>query len=752
MSRHVTIFSLLYKYFLLFLLLFSVQVSYAQNSITGRITDEANNNAGVSRASVVVKGTSRGTITDANGNFTINAASGEILVVSLVGYASKEVTVQGSSAINLSLTANSGTMSEVVVIGYGTRQRKDVTGPVVSVGTKDIEKSTALSPELAMQGRMSGVFVSSAGGEPGSRPTVRIRGVNTFGFAEPLYVIDGVPFFEGGAGVTSGGIGDIRSPVNVLSMINPNDIESITVLKDASSSAIYGVRASNGVILITTKKGKSGRPKVEVSSLYGVQNLPSLPAQLNTQQYFDYAREGYNANPEKTAEGVIIPFSTRFGPRYDPSSPLYQGNAGTFNWANELINKNALLQDHSVRLSGGSENTTYYMSAGFSNQESPLKANDVTRYSIATSIDSRISRYISTGLTLRLVQQNSQENTGATPSGLLSTVPFQPIYDPNDPTGFAAVSRGEFEPNPNYKPELLDAGAPFQFKAGFPQQLWGEQSRFNPFAWHKLNSNRYDLMRAIGNAYIQVEPIKGLRIKGSLGGDYFTNLRRSFQDFESYRFSQTPGNPYTNTNGKSEGTYGERTGKTYNLNKELTVNYNKTLFTDHNVDVLLGASDQYSRWSWTDVSNSNLQFRDPRFRGVANERGYVSGAAGLLQEEALLGYFGRLSYKYKDKYYLDGTLRRDGSGRLAPGHRWETFPSFAAAWRISSEKFFPKTKFINDLKIRGGWGRTGNYQSAGAYQYVSGVSFSPDYAVGSGAGNGQGNSTQGAALPQFANT
>jgi TonB-linked SusC/RagA family outer membrane protein len=734
----------LYVFFLFFLAVSSTFLQAQTSRVTGRVTD-VNTNQGVPRVSVLVKGTNRGTVTDESGNYAIEASQNDVLVFTSLGYTSQEVSVNGSTT-NISFAPSAKELTDVVVIGYGTRQRKDVTGAVSTVGAKEIEKSTALTPELALQGRTAGVFVSSGGGAPGARPTVRIRGVNTFGYAEPLYVVDGVPFFEGGSGVEEGGIGDIRSPVNVLSMINPNDIESITVLKDASSAAIYGVRASNGVILITTKRGKSGRPKVEVSSMYGNQNIPKTIKTLNTQQYFELLREAYANNPEPNKT-----FEQRFGPRFDSADPLYQGNAPTYNWQEELIDKNAIIADHSVRLSGGSDNTNYYVSLGYSNQESPLKANDVKRYSIATNIDSRISKYISTGITLRLIQQNSFDNTNADLGSMISTQPFQPIYDPNDPTGFAAATYAEFEPNGDYDASLLDPGAPFVYKDGFPQLIWGPQTRFNPFAWQQLNSNRYDLARVLGNAYLQIEPFKGLRIRGTFGGDYYTNLRRSFTDFESYRFTQTPGNPYSNTNGRAQGSYGERTGKTYNLNKEVTVNYNKTFFGEHNIDVLLGASDQYTNWSWTDVSNANLQFRNPRFRGISNERGLVSGAQGRLQEEALLGYVGRVSYKFRDKYYLDGTLRYDGSGRLAPGKKWDYFPSFAAAWRISSENFFPKVSFLNDLKLRGGWGRLGNYQSAGAFQYLSGVSLSSDYALGSGNGNGVGNVLQGAALPNFAN-
>jgi TonB-linked SusC/RagA family outer membrane protein len=737
-------FSCRYVSIFVFFLFFS-SVLIAQNTVTGHVSDSASGQ-GLSKVSVLVQGTKRGSVTDANGNFRITASSNDVLVVSFLGYRAVRVPVRGAGPINITLAPQTTQLTDVVVIGYGTRQRKDVTGAISTVDAKDIEKSTAVTPELALQGRAPGVFVSSGGGDPQARPTIRIRGVNTFGFAEPLYVVDGVPMFEGGAGVTEGAVGDIRSPVNIFSMINPNDIESITVLKDASSAAIYGVRASNGVILITTKKGKAGRPRVDVASSYGVQNIRKTYSVLNTQQYFGLVREAYNANPD-----VNTTFENKFGPRYDPTDSLYAGNNPTYDWQGELLNRNAVLQDLSVRLSGGSDATTYYLSVGFTGQESPLKANKLQRYSIATNVDSRVSKVISTGLTLRLVQENSLVNTQSDLPTMAATIPFQPIYDPADPTGYAAVSRGTFVPNPGFDPSKIDAGPAFNFAPGDPTLIWGQNSRFNVFAFQKLNDNKYDLLRALGNAYVQVEPIPGLRLKGSLGGDWYMNLRKSWSNLDNWRFSQTPGNPYANQNGQAKGIYGERRGTTTNLNKELTLNFNRTFFKDHSIDVVLTASDQYTRWDVSDISG-RVNFTDPQYRSISNQPPFTQGFAGILQEDQLLGYMGRISYKYKDRYYLDGTLRRDGSSRLAPGYKWDNFPSVAAAWRISGEDFFPKTKFINDVKLRGGWGRLGNYQSAGFYKFLSGVSLSADYPLGSGNGNGVGTQVQAARLPDFANT
>ena len=714
--------------------------------ISGTVTDAATG-LPLSGASIKVKGNDFGTTTNSSGVFNLQVPNGNaIVIVSYVGYETVEVKATNGESLKISLKRKDEKVDEVVVVGYGTRKRKDITGAVSTVSSKDIEKSTALTPELALQGKAAGVFIESGGGAPGARPTIRIRGVNTFGFAEPLYVVDGIPIFEGGGGVTAGAIGDIRSPLNIFSLINPTDIESMTVLKDASAAAIYGVRASNGVILITTKRGKSGKARVEVNASYGTQNIPKTISTLNTQEYFSLLEEAYANNPDANTS-----FAQKFGPLYDKSDPAYVGNSQTYNWDKELRNKNAPIQDYNVKVSGGNEGTTYYFSAGYSSTESPLKANDVKRYSVTSNVDARISKWLTAGLNLRLIQQNAFENTGGDLNTMMATIPFQPFYDGNDPTGYAPAAAGTFIPNPDYDPTKLDAGAPFIFNTGDPRLLWGQNTRYNIFANQNLSSNKYDLMNALGNIYVQIEPVTGLKIRGSLGGQYYTNLRYSWDMIDNWRFQQTPGNPWAGKDPTAKGSNGRREGKTYNLNKELTLNYNHTFFGDHNVDLTLSASDQFSRWSVNDLSG-NVFYTDPQFFGIVNQPPFTQGFANILQEDALIGYMGRISYNYKSKYYFDATMRRDGSSRLAPGYKWDNFPAFAAAWRISAEDFFPKHSFINDLKIRGGWGRLGNFQSASPYQFLSQVNTTPDYAFGSGFGNAYGTQLQGIRLPNFANT
>ncbi|MEO5682462.1 MAG: TonB-dependent receptor [Chitinophagaceae bacterium] len=714
--------------------------------VSGNVTDAVTGTP-LTGASINLKGTALGTVTNSAGDFTLEVPDkAGVLVISYVGYDVSEIKFSKAGTFKIKLQLKDGKTDEVVVIGYGTRRKKDVTGAVSTVSSEDIAKSTSMTPELALQGKAAGVFIQSGGGDPSARPIVRIRGVNTFGFSEPLYVIDGVPIFEGGAGVTSGATGDIRSPLNIFSMINPTDIESISVLKDASAAAIYGVRASNGVIIITTKKGKSGRPRVEVNASYGVQNIPKTISTLTTRQYFSLLQEAYANNPDANTT-----FAQKYGPLYDASNAAYAGNSATYNWEKELRNKNAPLLDYSARVSGGNDNTTYYFSAGYTKTESPLKATSLERYSIATNLDSKISKYISAGLNVRLIQQNATENTGSDLGTMMATIPFQPFYNKTGPGGFEPVASGTFVANPAFDPAKLDAGAPFVFANGDPKLLWGQQTRFNVFAQQALNDNSYQLMNALGNAYIQIEPITGLKLKGSIGGQYYTNLRKNWANFDAWRFSQTPGNPYAGQDGNAKGKYGEREGRTYNLNKELSLTYAHTFKSNHSIDVLLNVSDQFSRWNVNDLSG-NVNYTDLQYRGINNQPPYSTGFASILQEDALIGYLGRVSYKFKDKYYFDATVRRDGSSRLAPGKKWETFPSFAAAWRISSEKFFPANSFVNDLKIRGGWGRLGNFQSAGPYQFLSNISLTSDYPFGSGNGNAFGTQNQGATLPNFANT
>ncbi|GAB4019917.1 SusC/RagA family TonB-linked outer membrane protein [Spirosoma koreense] len=719
--------------------------AFAQSrTLKGKILD-AGNNMPLPGANIVLAGSVQGTTSDANGNFSLSApTSAQRFVVSFVGYLRKEVPITNASDYTISLTAEEGSLSEVVVIGYGSREKKDLTGAISTVSSKEISKSIAQAPELAMQGRMAGVYVSTPGGSPLARPQVRIRGVSTFGNAEPLYVVDGIPLTEYGSGSdnASGSITrDIRGNVNVLSMINPNDIESMSVLKDASAAAIYGVRAANGVVLITTKKGVKGTPKVDVSISHSIQNVTKTLKMLDVNQFTALYREAYANNPNE-AKNLPVQF--------DPANAAYLGNRPTTDWQTPLLNKNAPNTDYSLRISGGNDATRYYVSGGFTNTEGPLIFNNLKRYSMATNLDTKVSKYVSAGLTYRLAYSEAVDKTPAALQYAADTSPWQAIYDPNGPQGYAPAVNVTFKPNPDLGSDV--ASRPLYLPAIPPKVidattlLWGPETNNNIYGVAATTDRTYTLLRNMGTAYLQVEPITGLKFKGTLSADWYYNRRNDWTATENYLFLQNPGNPYTVGDGTSKGTYGERHTRNSNIVKEFSINYTHA-YGDHHIDLLANAMDQRYVYEFLQGGASQIQFSQPEFRSLTNVQPYTN-ASSFREINALQGYLGRVSYNYASRYYLDATVRRDGASRFAPGYKWGTFPAVSAAWRISAEPFMKSATFVDDLKIRGGWGKLGN-QETRSFAYLSLISDAPDYALGSGNGNGIGTLLNGVSLPDF---
>lgn len=690
--------------------------------VTGKISD-AGNNTPLSGATVAVKGSGNaGTAAADDGSYSIEVPGNGTLVFSSSGYDTKEVAVNNRERIDETLNAKAGELSDVVVIGYGTRQRKDITGSIATIKPKDIEKSTALSPELAMQGTMAGVNVTSGGSDPTSRPTVRIRGVSSINFSDPLYVIDGIPLVEGGAGAVVDKVNDPtrRGSINLYAIINPNDIESISVLKDASAAAIYGVRAGNGVILITTKTGKRGRVRIDLDGTYGTQKVPKTYDVLNTSQYVKFYTDAYNARPD-VKNGVPVPIESAdyFGPRWNPSDPDYIGNSSTYDWQHEVVNQNSMLQNYNLRVSGGSDNTSYNFSGGFADNDGPFVGYNAKRYSIASNVTSRIGKYLETGINVRAIQQSTRPSTGGADLNVWQAAPWQKIYDPAGPSGYA----------PLWKLDAPLTPGNFAHSSLYAKQYVAYS---NVFALNDINDSKIDNQTFIGTGYIQLQPIPGLRLKGSINGQQTTIDSKQWNDFNRWWFGENPDNPFATVIDPVEGstpgivTYGE--SKTTSLTKAFNIDYQKT-FGLHSIDLTADASEQ--SYSWTGngaersivTNNPDLRY----FSTTGKERGYVE----LRAKYALIGYVGRFSYNYNSKYYLDGVLRRDGSSRFAPGKKWGTFPTASAAWRISQEDFFKGLGFINDLKIRGGYGVLGNEQTTGGWAYASSAGIPPpSYNVG----------------------
>ncbi len=655
------------------------------------MTDAENGNPLIG-ATVQIKGTTSGTVTDLDGNYRITVPEDATLVFSYVGYGTEEVAVAGQTTINVQLEEEVRELEEIVVIGYGTRQKKDVTTSISTVDSREITESIGMSPELAMQGRMTGVHISAEGGDPTKRPTIRIRGVNTWGVASPLYVIDGVPITEFGSGYEGQESvnRNLRSEMNIMTLINPNDIASISVLKDASAAAIYGVRASNGVILITTKKGKAGRPRVSLDARYGVSNLTARYDMLNVDQHVALYKEAFVNNPAETAN---------MPSEFDPTSPDYLGDMPTIYWQDKVVQDNALDQDYSLQVSGGNEAITYFLSAGYSYQEGVYVKNFLERYSLSSNVDARISEKIHAGLNYKFGYTDAR--TGISDRLTLGTAasmpPWQPIYDPDGPGGYAAVIDTSYDAAGNFVADLK----------------YGVETNKNQIAIEDFRERSRNLMRHIGNAYVEIEPIEGLKFKGSVMADWYLNKNESFSNVTYQMFNITPSDPLDLAEegvDDTKGDYGQRHTTNYNLIKEFTINYNRS-FGEHNVDLVLNAMDQQYGFTGIGGSTEYVPVDDPLYWTVtAPEREWL-GAETFRDRYALQGYMGRLSYNYANKYYLDATVRRDGTSRFAPETRWGWFPSFSAAWRVTAEPFMQGLTWMNDLKLRAGWGQLGNQET-----------------------------------------
>ncbi len=679
-------------------------------------------------ANVVERGTTNGTITDINGRFYLNVSDKAILQISYIGYHTQEVSVSGKKEIAIDLIEDSKTLDEVVVIGYGTRSKRDVTTAISTLDNKDIAKTLTLNPQMAMQGQMSGVQVSGNLGNPNSRPTIRIRGTNTWGASDPLYVVDGVPIKEYGAGIegVDGGADYVRGNINIMSMIDPNDIESISVLKDASSAAIYGVRAANGVVLITTKKGRKEKTTVDYSQKIAVQNLNKSLDVMNTSEYVNHINALYASDPESVRKDEDYVFL--------PGNPGYLGNSPTYDWQKAIKNKNAVLQDYSVRISGGTEKTDYSVSFAYSDQEGVYKGNDLSRYSGAVKLNFEINKYLRTGLNYRLTVANGEDLSFEVGNIRDAAIipPWQPIYDPNGLNGYAPVMEGR--------------GADGIWSS---RKLYGSNTRSNPLGLLSTKQNRNRSLRNIGSAYVELEPIKDLKFRGTISIDNFSNDIYNFSEYAGNYFSFMGSDPTALGGEGSVGSYEERKTTNFNIIYEFTANYIKS-FNKHNIDLLFNVMGQKYNMNYARGLTYYMTTSNPDLILLGGENQYTL-VAEMNSRGALQGMLFRAGYNYNYKYYLDLTARRDGSSRFAPEERWGIFPAVSAAWRIKNEMFMENISWIDDLKLRVGWGQLGN-QEVQDMAYLSAISTAPTYAWGNNPNNiGYGYTSSGAAVYGMAN-
>jgi TonB-linked SusC/RagA family outer membrane protein len=737
-------------------LFLSLHVKAQETSVSGKVTS-LEHGTPLPGVSIIITGTTAGTISDLDGNFRINVARGSSLTFSSVGFISQTIDIGDRSVLDVVMVPDIKTLSEIVVIGYGTRERKDLTGAISDMESDEIERAVVLSPENAMQGRLAGVLVTNSNGLVNSRPDVQIRGINTFGVANPLYVIDGVPVTEYGTGY------DEPAPfVNILTLINPADVESISVLKDASAAAIYGVRASNGVILITTKQGKKNQqPKIDLNLSYGVSNIPKTFDVLGVSDYVALYTESYGAHPDFSLPGVFNPDSANAESRYD----RYLGDKPFIDWQEPYLNKNAGFADASVKVYGGSENTDYYMSFGYTGNEGNYVGNDLERYSFAANLNTRAVKWLEIGVNYRLGYVETLDMYRSTSYSLgsaLDVPAWQPIYLDDDfyndneesdlKYGFANVVDTVQTPNPLH-PQWGGTDRTQPLYIVEPAKKYGEATRSNYRAlYHTENGPPYlkyidyKTIRNIGNAYILVEPVKGLTLKGSLALDWYTTRNDNWNNVDNVMYTPQGENPWEVGDGTSKGAYSQSRNENFNRVAELTIGWIKR-FGDHNLNVTMNAMDQLYSYDGILGGSEQQNSEDPDRWTLGGPLEYTSNSSTYVRY-ALQGYMGRLSYNYASKYYVDATVRYDGSSRFAPGYRWGTFPSFAVAWRLTAENFMSSMGFLNDLKIRAGWGQLGN-QETRPYAYLSSVNVNPVISRGSGGGDFAGEQYWGISLPDF---
>jgi TonB-linked SusC/RagA family outer membrane protein len=629
--------------------------------VTGKITDASN--ASMPGVNVIKKGTAQGTTTDADGTFSIEASSDDVLVFSFIGYTSQEIRVGTQSSINVKMTEDLVALSEVVVIGYGTQKKSDLTGSIASVGAAKLSQSMVANLDQAFQGRIPGVQVTQNSGAPGGATTVTIRGVSSLGSNQPLYVIDGIQFSGDGtgiAGLTDGGNGQTR--VNPLSSINPNDIVSIDVLKDASASAIYGSRASNGVIIITTKRGKAGESKISYNGYYGVSSLRKQLDMMNLQQYADY-RKTIATETNQTVDQHYL----------DPS---LLGN-GT-DWQSEVF-RPAAQQNHSISATGGNDKTQYAIMGGFFKQDGIAIHSDLKRFNTRVNIDSKVNDWFKIGTSLAYTNTFSNNINDGSGDGIfaqaLAVQPDVPVRDAN----------GEY--------------------AGPPPSVSSAEVKFNPVAIANLRTNTLAQQRLMANFYGDVNILKNLTVRSEFAID--NNQTQNINFNPTYKWGSLV---------STENILQDQRSSSFNWIWKNYATYNLTFAGGHNLTAMVGTEAVKGTYEQIRVVKKNLATNDIPVLSQGDNNGQTSN--GVKNANSLASYYARLNYNYNDRYLLTFTIRNDGSSRFGPANKHGYFPAGSFAWHLSNESFMADNQVVSDLKLRVGYGEVGN-QNIDNYAYGS---------------------------------
>ena len=633
-----------------------------ERRVTGRVT-QADDNNGIPGATIQVKGTTRGTQSDATGNYSIAIpAQATVLVVSFVGFAAQEIIIGNQSVINVTLAADSRSLNEVVVTGYGSESKRNLTGNIAKVSGKDITNVAVPSLEQAIQGRAAGVQVTALNGKLGQGIQIRVRGASSVSASnEPLYVVDGIP-------ITSQSLSNNGAPTSPIADLNFNDIESIDILKDAAAAAIYGSRASNGVVLITTKKGKSGKTQFTANIFTGYSKPTHLRQWLNTAQYVELFSEaransaalGYGGIPSQTS------LNNRFT-RYAAGDTLgWRQSRIDTDWQGQAF-QDAPMTQADLSATGGDAKTRFFVSLQYLNQKGILIKNALERLSTRVNLDHSATDRLTLGLNLNVVRtansRLSNDNAFSTPMQIVALPPMTPVIDPR--TG----------------------------------QLSGSYTLYyNPLLNRDFASYNTTVYRVLGNVFADYKVTKNLKFRTEWGADLLTQNEDQYYGRETARNVSTP-------NGLGVQNWDQVTN--YTINNYFT--YGQTVNTVHDFDATLGTSYQQSQSRFSSVEGQ--QFPSNAYRQINSAARISAGSSGI-SDFSFLSYFARVNYRYNSRYILGLVGRIDGSSRFGANHRYGVFPSASLGWILTEESFMKAFPVISTLKLRASYGLTGNAEVA----------------------------------------
>jgi TonB-linked SusC/RagA family outer membrane protein len=679
--------------------LITTWVSLAQEiTIRGNVLDETGEP--VPMVSILLKNTTIGTTTDFDGKFTIKAKKGDILTFNYLGYATKQIIIDTETNLTITLVPDNQ-LEEIVVVGYGTQKKSVVTGAISGVKQSELENLPITRVEQTLQGRVSGVTIAANSGQPGASSTVRVRGITTLGNNEPLWVVDGVV-------VDAGGIG----------FLNQSDIASLEVLKDAASQAIYGARSAAGVILITTKKGKSGKISVNYNYFMGISSAARKLDLLNATQYATLLNE------KSVAGGGNILFS-------NPQS-LGEGT----NWQSVIFNNNAKRERHEISLSGGNDISKYFVSFGYLDQEGIVMSNisNYTRKNIRLNSTHKISDKITFGQTLGYSNEknvgigNTNSEFGGPLSSAINLDPITPLVE-TDPI---LANQAPYTNNGIWR----DAnGNPYGISGLVAQEM------SNPLAYEQTILGNYGWSdNFVGNAYLEFKPIEGLTFKSSVGA------KLAYWGYDSY----TPVSYLNAASINVQNNISRGRNKGFGWNLENTVSYSKEI-KSHNFNILLGQGVYVDNiTTGENVTYFNIpvdNYQDASFNfGVPTDQINASAYSG--NEHRVTSLFSRLNYNFDERYLFTAIIRRDGSSRFGSNNKYGLFPSFSAGWVPSKESFWKDNDIVKQLKIRGGYGVTGN-DNIGDFQYLSTIGGGRNYTIGSSGSVTIGNSPNAPSNPDL---